>query len=81
MATIPEIEARIHALWVKEDARTPDKAVELGQLLMSLETEVPPGDFYRHILHTWPRPPGSSSLLVSWSEVGESRGMISHYDS
>jgi hypothetical protein len=50
MATIPEIEARIHALWAKGDARTPDESVELGQWLTSLDTEMPPGDFYRHVL-------------------------------
>jgi hypothetical protein len=50
MATIPEIEERIHALWTKGDARTPDKSVELGRLLAALETEWPPGDFYRHVL-------------------------------
>ena len=50
MATIPEIEARIHALWVKGDARTPDESVELGQVLTSLDTDMPPRDFYRHVL-------------------------------
>jgi hypothetical protein len=50
MATIPEIEARIHALWAKGDARTLDESVELGQLLTALETEMPPGDFYTHVL-------------------------------
>ena len=50
MATIPEIEARIHALWAKGDARTLDESVELGRLLTALETEMPPGDFYKHVL-------------------------------
>jgi|RhiMethySRZTD1v2_1073278.scaffolds.fasta_scaffold29751_5 hypothetical protein len=50
MATIPEIEARIHALWAIGDARSPNESVELGQLLTSLETEMPPGDFYTHVL-------------------------------
>jgi hypothetical protein len=50
MATIPEIEARIHALWAKGDARTRDESVELGRLLTELETEMPPGDFYTHVL-------------------------------
>jgi hypothetical protein len=50
MATIPEIEARIHALWAKGDARTPDESVELGRLLTALETEMPPVDFYTHVL-------------------------------
>jgi hypothetical protein len=50
MATIPEIEARIHALWAKGDARTRDESVELGRLLLELETEMPPGDFYMHVL-------------------------------
>jgi hypothetical protein len=47
MATIPEIEARIHALWAKGEARTLDESVELGRLLTALKTEMPPGDFYR----------------------------------
>ena len=50
MATIPEIEARIHALWAKGDARTLEESVELGRLLTALETEMPPGDFYTHVL-------------------------------
>jgi hypothetical protein len=50
MATIPEVEARIHALWAKGDARTLEESVELGQLLTELETEMPPGDFYKHAL-------------------------------
>ena len=50
MATIPEIEARIHALWAKGDARTLDESVELGRLLTALHTEMPPGDFYTHVL-------------------------------
>jgi hypothetical protein len=51
MATIPELEARIHALWAKGDARTRDESVELGRLLTALETEMPPGDFYTHVLN------------------------------
>jgi hypothetical protein len=51
MATIPEIEARIHALWGKGDARTADESVELGSLLTGLQTEMPPGDFYTHVLN------------------------------
>ncbi len=31
MATIPEIEARIHVLWTKGEARTREESVELGQ--------------------------------------------------
>jgi hypothetical protein len=50
MATIPEIEARIHALWTKGEARTCEEWVELGQLLTALEAEMPPGDFYKHVL-------------------------------
>jgi hypothetical protein len=50
MATVPEIEARIHALWGRGDARTPDESVDLGRLLTELETEMPPGDFYTHVL-------------------------------
>jgi len=50
MATIPEIEARIHALWSKGDIRTLEESVELGQLLTELETGMPPGDFYTHVL-------------------------------
>jgi hypothetical protein len=50
MATIPEIEARIHALWAKGDACTLDESVELGRLLTALQTEMPPGDFHKHVL-------------------------------
>lgn len=50
MATIPEIEARIHALRTKGRTRTPDESVELGQLLTELKTQMPAGDFYRHVL-------------------------------
>lgn len=50
MATIPEIEARIHVLWAKKDRRTPDESLELGQLLANLQAELPPGDFYQHVL-------------------------------
>ena len=49
MATIPEIEAQIHALWTKGEARTPEESVALGRLLTTLRTEMPPGDFYRHV--------------------------------
>jgi hypothetical protein len=55
MATIPEVEARIHALWAKGDARTLEESVELGQLLTELETEMPPGDFYKHVLDVLPQ--------------------------
>jgi hypothetical protein len=46
MATIPEIEARIHALWTTGEARTREESVALGRLLTALEAEQPPGDFY-----------------------------------
>jgi hypothetical protein len=58
MATIPEIDARIHALWAKGDARTPGESVALGRLLTDLETEMPPGDFSTHgleVLDTFAR--------------------------
>jgi hypothetical protein len=50
MATIPEIEARTHALWAKGDARTLDESVELGRLLTALHTAMPLGDFSTHVL-------------------------------
>jgi hypothetical protein len=50
MATIPEIEARIHALWTTGEARTREESVELGRLLTALEAEQPPEDFYTHVL-------------------------------
>jgi hypothetical protein len=49
MATIPEIEARIRALWTKGEACTREESVELGRLLTALRAEMPPGDFYRHV--------------------------------
>ena len=45
MATIPELEARIHTLWAKGRARTPEESRQLGQLLTELQAEMPPGDF------------------------------------
>jgi hypothetical protein len=51
MATIPALEARLHALWAKGDARTRDESVELGRLLTALATERPPGDVYTHVLN------------------------------
>ena len=50
MATIPEIEECLHALWATGDARTLEVSVELGRLLTALETEMPPGDFSTHVL-------------------------------
>jgi hypothetical protein len=50
MATIPEIEECIHALWTKGDAHTLDESVDLGRLLTEVHTEMPPGDFYTHVL-------------------------------
>ena len=50
MAMIPEMEARIYALWAKGEARTPDESVELGRLLTALEVDMPPGDFYTYVL-------------------------------
>jgi hypothetical protein len=50
MATIPEIEERIYELWAKGNARTPEESLELGQLLIMLEAEMPPVDFYKHVL-------------------------------
>jgi hypothetical protein len=50
MATMPEIEARIHALWTKGNGRTHEEAAELGRRLTALEAEKPPGDFYTHVL-------------------------------
>ncbi len=50
MATIPAFEERIRALRAKGRARTPEESVELGWLLTELKTQMPPGDFYTHIL-------------------------------
>jgi hypothetical protein len=64
MATIPEIEARIHALWTKGDARTLDESLELGQLLTILQTELPPGDFYKHVLEVLHIPSRDAQRLM-----------------
>jgi hypothetical protein len=66
MATIPEIEARIHALWAKGDARTLDESVELGRLLTALETEMPPGDFYTHVLDVLHIPARAAQQFMYW---------------
>jgi hypothetical protein len=50
VATIPEIEARIHARWTTGEARTREEAAELGRLLTALEAEQPPGDCSTHVL-------------------------------
>jgi hypothetical protein len=72
MATIPEIEARIHALWAKGDARTLDESVELGQLLTALETEMPPGDFYKHVLEVLHMPARAAQQFMQ--QYRESQG-------
>jgi hypothetical protein len=72
MATIPELEARIHALWAKGDARTPDASVELGRLLTDLETEMPPGDFYTHVLEVLHIPARDAQRLMQ--QYRESQG-------
>jgi hypothetical protein len=69
MATIPEIEARIHALWAKGDARTLEEAVELGRLLTALEAEMPPGDFYKHVLDVLHIPaPAAQQFMQQYRE-------------
>jgi hypothetical protein len=72
MATIPEIEARIHALWAKGDARTLDESIELGQPLTELETEMPPGDFYRHVLDVLHMPARAAQQFIQ--QYHESQG-------
>jgi hypothetical protein len=74
MATIPEIKARIHALWDKGDTRTLDESVELGRLLTDLHTAMPPGDFYTHVLDVlqFPHTPRSSSC----TSTARPRGLL-----
>jgi hypothetical protein len=64
MATIPEIEERIHVLWAKEDACTLDESVELGRLLTALETEMPPGDFSTHVLNVLHMPARAAQQFI-----------------
>jgi hypothetical protein len=64
MATIPEIEAHIHTLWAKGDARTLEESVELGRLLTALETEMPPGAFYTHVLDVLHIPARAAQRLM-----------------
>jgi len=64
MATIPEIEERIHALWAKGDAPTLDESVELGRLLTALESEMPPGAFYTHVLEVLHMPARAAQQLM-----------------
>jgi hypothetical protein len=71
MATIPEMEARIHALWAKRDARTREESMELGRLLAALETEWPPGDFYRHVLDVLHIPARAAQDLMEQSRASE----------
>jgi hypothetical protein len=76
MATIPEIEARIHGLWAKGDARTPAESVELGRLLTALETEMPPGDFYKHVLDVLRITPRAAQHFME--QYRESQGVDRH---
>jgi hypothetical protein len=71
MATIPEIEARIHALWVTGDTRMPDESVELGQLLTALEIEMPPGDFYTHVLDVLHIPAREAQRFIAQSRAAQ----------
>jgi hypothetical protein len=64
MATISEIEARIHALWVKGEARTRGESSELGHLLTSPQTELPPGDFCTHVLEVLHMPAHAAQDLM-----------------
>jgi hypothetical protein len=75
MATIPEIEARIHALWTKGEAHTCEESVELGQLLTTLEAEMPPGDFYTHVLEVLHIPARDAQHFMA--QYRESQGGVS----
>jgi hypothetical protein len=72
MATIPEIEERIHALWAKGEARTLEESVELGRLLTALETEMSPGDFYKHVLDVLHMPARAAQQFMQ--QYRDSRG-------
>jgi hypothetical protein len=71
MATIPEMEARIHALWAKGDTRTREESVELGRLLAALETEWSPGDFCRHVLDVLHIPSRAAQDLMAQARASE----------
>jgi hypothetical protein len=71
MATIPEIEARIHALWAKGEAHTPDESVELGRLLTALDAEMPPGDFYTHVLEVLHMPTCDAQRFTAQSRTSQ----------
>jgi hypothetical protein len=72
MATIPEIEERLHALWAKGDARTLEESVELGRLLTALHTEMPPGDFSTHVLEVLHMPTRAAQQLMQRSRSEKS---------
>jgi|RhiMethySRZTD1v2_1073278.scaffolds.fasta_scaffold2902839_1 hypothetical protein len=71
MAAIPEIKARIHALWAKGEARTPDESVELGQWLTSLDTDMPPGGFSRHALEVLHIPAREAQQFMAQSRASQ----------
>jgi hypothetical protein len=71
MATIPEIEARIHVLWTKGEARMPDESVELGELLTALEIDMPLGDFYTHVLEVLPMPARDAQHFMAQYRVSQ----------
>jgi hypothetical protein len=79
MATILEIKARIHALWGKGDTRTPDEEVELGRLLTALETEMPPGDFYTHVLEVLHIPTRDAQRLMTPYRTAQEAVMCQHF--
>jgi hypothetical protein len=74
MATIPEIEAQIHALWAKGEARTLDESVELGRLLTALEAERPPGDFYTHVLEVLHMPARDAQHFMTQYRTSQGTG-------
>jgi hypothetical protein len=73
MATIPEIEARIHALWTTGEARTREESVALGRLLAALEAEMPPRDFYRHVLEVLHMPARAAQHFMAQSRASQGR--------
>jgi hypothetical protein len=71
MATIPEIEARIHVLWMTGEARTREESVELGRLLTILHAEMPPGDFYRHVHEVLHMPEHEAQHFMAQSRTSQ----------
>jgi hypothetical protein len=57
--------------WAKGDTRTREESGELGRWLTALETEMPPGDFYKHVLDVLHIPAREAQDLMYQSRASQ----------